>query len=77
MRGLSSDTLAAVLDFLYFGEANVPEESLDGFLALGAELKMKGLVLGAENKKGKKRKVTKSDLPPKGSAPKTEPDSFF
>ena len=76
MRGASSDILIAILDFLYFGEANVPEESLDGFLALGAELRMKGLVLGAENKKGKKRKVTKSDLPPKGSAPKTEPKTY-
>merc|ERR1712016_101802 len=34
MRGLSSDTLAAVLDFLYFGEANVAPENLDDFLAL-------------------------------------------
>ena len=43
MRGLSSDTLAAVLDFLYFGEANVAPENLNDFLALAAELKLKGL----------------------------------
>ena len=43
MRGLSSDTLAAVLDFLYFGEANVAPENLNEFIALAAELKLKGL----------------------------------
>jgi hypothetical protein len=43
MRGLKSSDLAAILDFLYYGEANVYEENVDGFLALAEELQLKGL----------------------------------
>ena len=43
MRGLRSDDLIAIVDFLYNGEANVCQENLDSFLALAGELKLKGL----------------------------------
>ena len=43
MRGIKMDDLVAILDFLYYGEANVFEEHLDNFLALAEELKLKGL----------------------------------
>ena len=43
MRKVSSENLLAVLDFLYFGEANLPEENLETFLSLAEELKLKGL----------------------------------
>ena len=43
MRGLKAQDLLAMVDFLYFGEANVNEESLDVFLGLAEELKLKGL----------------------------------
>ena len=43
MRGLKSEDLVAIIDFLYFGEANVFQENLDSFLALAEELKLKGL----------------------------------
>ena len=43
MRGLTSEDLLAITDFLYFGEANVLQENLDSFLALAEELKLKGL----------------------------------
>ena len=33
----------AILDFLYFGEANVCRDNLDSFLAIAEELKLKGL----------------------------------
>ena len=42
-RGLKAQDLLAMVDFLYFGEANVNEESLDVFLGLAEELKLKGL----------------------------------
>ena len=42
-RGFQSQDLLAILDFLYFGEANVYEENLDSFLAIAEELKLKGL----------------------------------
>ena len=43
MRGLKSEDLLAIVDFLYLGEANVFQENLDSFLALAEELKLKGL----------------------------------
>ena len=43
LRGFQSKDLVAVLDFLYFGEANVFQENLDSFLAMAEELKLKGL----------------------------------
>merc|ERR1712129_564372 len=49
MRGLKSEDLVAMIDFLYFGEANVYQENLDSFLALAEELQLKGLMgSGAE-----------------------------
>ena len=43
MRGARSEDLTAIVDFLYFGEANVFQENLDTFLALAEELRLKGL----------------------------------
>ena len=44
MKGIKSDDMHAILDFLYCGEANVFQENLDTFLALAEELKLKGLM---------------------------------
>ena len=49
MRGLKSEVLLAIIDFLYLGEANVLQENLDSFLALAEELRLKGLS-GTETK---------------------------
>ena len=49
MRGIKSEDLVAMVDFLYYGEANVNQENLDAFLALAEELKLKGLTGAAEN----------------------------
>ena len=43
MTGIKSENLIAIVDFLYFGEANIFQENLDAFLALANELKLKGL----------------------------------
>ena len=43
MRGLKSEDLTAIIDFLYCGEANVFQENLDSFLAIAEELQLKGL----------------------------------
>ena len=43
MRGIKSDNLVAMVDFLYFGEANVSQENLDSFLVIAEELQLKGL----------------------------------
>ena len=44
LRGVKSDDLLAIVDFLYCGEANVFQENLDSFLAIAEELQLKGLM---------------------------------
>ena len=44
MRGLKTEDLVAILDFLYCGEANIHQENLDSFLAIAEELQLKGLM---------------------------------
>ena len=44
MRGVKSDVLLAVVDFLYCGKANMLQQNLDSFLVLAEELQLKGLV---------------------------------
>ena len=51
MRGLRSEDMVAIMDFLYLGEANVSQDNLDSFLVLAEELKLKGLTGSAEPEK--------------------------
>ena len=44
MRGMKSEHLDAIVDFLYYGEAKVYQQSLEYFLAIAEELKLKGLM---------------------------------
>ena len=50
MRGVKSDDLLSIVDFLYRGEANVFQENLDSFLAIAEDLHLKGL-MGKSNEK--------------------------
>ena len=43
MKGVKSENLVAMVEFFYRGEANVPQENLDDFLALADEMRLKGL----------------------------------
>ena len=43
MRGVKQEELAAIVDFLYCGEANIYQENLDAFLSIAGELQLKGL----------------------------------
>ena len=51
MKGVKSDNLSAMVEFLYNGEANVDQENLENFLALADDLKLKGLN-GATDEEG-------------------------
>ena len=53
MRGVKSENLIAIVDFLYCGEANVYQENLDSFLAIAEELRLKGLMGQTENEEKK------------------------
>ena len=43
LKGFHSRDFLPILDFLYFGEANVFQEDLDSFLAIAEEIQLKGL----------------------------------
>ena len=66
-RGVKSEDLAAVVDFLYCGEANVSQENLDSFLALAEEFQLKGL-LPTRKKDGEDEVVKKEEA---SETPKT------
>ena len=76
MKGMKTDDLTAIVDFLYFGEANVYQENLDSFLAIAEELQIKGLAgskyqqesYEAEQLKPKEKYDTESTL----SSPKKQ-----
>ena len=42
MKGMKSEDLNAMLDFLYYGEANVYQERLESFFAIAEEFQLKG-----------------------------------
>ena len=44
MRGVKSEDLVAIVDFLYCGETNIHQENLESFLAIAEELQLKGLM---------------------------------
>ena len=44
LRGFQSKDFASILDFLYFGEANVYQEDFDSFLDIAEEIQLKGLI---------------------------------
>ena len=48
MRGLKMEDLAAILDFVYNGEAEIFEDNLSSFMAIAEELKLKGLAGASE-----------------------------
>ena len=60
MRGIKSENMVAIIDFLYCGEANVFQENLDSFLAIAEELKLKGL-MGQTEAVEKKAEINKMD----------------
>ena len=49
MRGVKSEDLRAIIDFLYCGEASVCQDNLEGFLAIAEELQLQGLTGQANN----------------------------
>ena len=54
MRRMKSEDLSAILDFLYYGSANVYQENLESFLFIAEEFQLKGLRRQDNNSKEKK-----------------------
>ena len=74
MRGLKSDDLVAMVDFLYFGAANVDQENLDFFLAIAEELQLKGLRGTDDDKTLKERELSRmpAQMEPKPISPREQ-----
>ena len=60
MRGMKSENLFAIIDFLYYGMANVFQENLDSFLSIAEELELKGLMGQGNNRENKSDEVGSS-----------------
>ena len=43
MRGMKSEDLLVIVDFLYYEEVNIYQENLDTFLTIAKEFQLKGL----------------------------------
>ena len=43
LKGFQSKDFVSIMDFLYFGEANVFQEDLDSFLTIAEDIQLKGL----------------------------------
>ena len=53
LKGFQSKYFTSVIDFIYFGEVNVSQDNLEGFLAIAEEIKLKGL----DNKIEQRKKI--------------------
>ena len=64
MRGIKSDDLVAVMDFLYYGETSINKENLDSFLNIAEELNLNRLTGRVEDTiHNDTRTVSKSPRP--------------
>lgn len=54
LRGVRKGDVAALLDFMYHGEASLPEDDLEDFLATAEDLQVRGLVMGEEQASGER-----------------------
>ena len=70
MRGVHAKSLVDIIDFLYYGEANIDQENLETFLALAEELRLKGLTRSSENSDSK---YVGPEKPPKKRKPNIVP----
>ena len=71
MRGLKAEALVAMVDFLYYGEANVNQESLEVFLSLAEELRLSGLT--GSSAESSPEELRKKAIPPEKNVKDGEP----
>ena len=71
MRGMKTEDLFAIVDFLYRGEANVFQENLDSFLAVAEELQLKGLMGKTDDYKEDEKSLVSTFSPGNVNIPKT------
>ena len=83
LRGFRTKDLLSILDFLYFGEANVYQEDLDSFLAIAEVIQLTGQtstdlveerekVIQRRNDESKQHKKRQLNQEPEANAPNTK-----
>ena len=83
LRGFQSKDFVSILDFLYFGEANVYQEDLDSFLAIAEVIQLTGQtstdlveerekVIQRRNDESKQHKTRQLNQEPEANAPNTK-----
>ena len=63
MRGVRSKNLKAMVDFLYCGEANIPQDDLDSFFVLASELQVMGMTEEIFTKEAPQKNNIKEEPP--------------
>ena len=66
MRGIKSEDLLAIVDFLYYGKADIYQENLDTFLNIAEEFQLKGLN-GSEDGGNPQKKTFNPTIPKTGT----------
>ena len=72
MRGTQYEDMVAIVDFLYYGEANIYQDNLDSFLEIANELQLKGLMEETKEEKASEEKYERK----KKAICKNETDEF-
>merc|ERR1719219_1100598 len=67
LKGITFSGIQSVLNFMYYGEANIAQEDLNTFLSVAEELKVKGLT------QSQSQNQQSSSSKPAQSAPKIKP----
>ena len=62
MRRIKAENILAIVDFFYYGEANICQTNLDEFLHIAGELQLKGL--DGTKYEGEENLSEQSDQPP-------------
>ena len=63
MRGVKSNQLTSIVDFLYKGEINIEQDKLDEFLALAEDLQLKGLTQTQTGEKVVPQEINRTAAP--------------
>ena len=66
MRGVKYEDILSIVDFLYYGEANIYQENLENFLKIAEEIQLNGLTGGA----GEQQRCAESDNKSEGTQQK-------
>ena len=64
MRGINTRDLDSIVDFMYYGEANIDQDNVEAFLALADELQLQGLSGTEQNEKMHKNELSSNSITP-------------